>query len=204
MGDGSIEAGDHRPANGVVREDQARGDGATQRALAERAGSRLEPRHACAALVDRCDDRSTRHPEAADAAHEAITHNRRGADPMAEKRIRRDEELLHARARTLPDGPVSRLRASSSASTNSSRARVPLLLLSEPAESAAHGRAEERAGDPVEEDIALGQRLVRRRARARQEAPVLQAHQGDRAHSPVQLGKHVVGHAHPPRRILSK
>ena len=53
VGDGSIERRDHRAPHRIVREEQAGGDGAAQRAFAERPGSRLEPRQTCRAVARR-------------------------------------------------------------------------------------------------------------------------------------------------------
>ena len=46
VGDRGVDAGEHRTTHRVVREHEAGGDGATDRAVTERAGSRLEPRKA--------------------------------------------------------------------------------------------------------------------------------------------------------------
>ena len=63
-------AGNHRTPHRIVREHEAGGDGAAERALAERPGSRLEPRQTRTPLFDRRDDRPARDAQPAHAPNE--------------------------------------------------------------------------------------------------------------------------------------
>ncbi len=196
--DGRVDPGKHRTPHRVGREHEAGGDGAAQRAFAERPGSRLEPRQTRPPLLDRRDDRPAGDAQATGASDDAIADDRGRADTVGDQRLGRDDELLHTRAHLAVRAveapglePIGRHELGP--------ASLTLLLLTEATERVADRRAEQRARDAVEQDLAGRQRFVARVACRRQQAAALQAHHGDGTHSPVQLRKHVVGHASPPQ-----
>ncbi len=174
-----------------------------ERAFAERPGSRLEPRQTRPPLFDRRHDRPSGDTEPAGAADKLVADGRSRADAVGEQRLRRDDELLDSGA-DLAVRAVEALAFEPRGRHELGRTALTLLLLTQAAERVADRRAEQCTGDAVDEHIALGQRFVGRDSRGGQEPTALQAHHGDRAHGPVQLGKHVLAHAHPPRGILSK